>query len=363
MSQTIVVQPIPLVQTATSDRPAKNGVAALKVPGTGDWIDTGIAVAPGDHLEANATGTVALADGRKSQPEGIAKGWKDLLRTFPSENANTAALIGRIGNSDAAVPFAIGGSLSQDMPAAGELFVAVNAGSQLAGAGAYRATIRLTKVTVAVAHTPPVDIRQLLTPALLGSVPQRVVDQQGDPGDLINFALLGTEAQVEKAFTAAGWVQVDKTTDQAVIHGFIATLSKKAYLEMPMSMLYLYGRPQDLSYARADPLMVSLVRHHLRLWNTGQIVAGRPLWVGSATHDNGLERDQRDNGITHHIDPAIDVERDFIQQSFTAAGSVAAAAYAVPSNAIHQARTATGGEFTTDGRILFIVLAGSSPGV
>ena len=123
-----------------------------------------------------------------------------------------------------------------------------------------------------------------------------------------------------------------------------------------MSMLFLFGRPQDLSYARADPLVVAMVRHHLRVWSAGQTVAGRPLWVGSATHDNGLERDQRDNGLTHHIDPQIDTERDFFEGSFAAAGVLSAAAYATPLDPVRSAQTATGGSFETDGRVLVMVL-------
>ena len=102
--------------------------------------------------------------------------------------------------------------------------------------------------------------------------------------------------------------------------------------------------------------MVALERHHLRVWQSGQMVGGQPLWVGSATHDNGLERDQRDNGVTHHIDPNIDTERDFIEQSFASAGALSGAAYASPADPVRDAKTATGGSFETDGRVLVMLL-------
>ncbi len=350
------VQAIPLTVPAASVLAARKASYAVTVPGTGAWVDTGIAVTPSDHIEASATGTLTLADGRSSAPAGIAKGWKDLLRGFPAEGANTAALVARIGSSAAAEPFALGAAQSRDMPAAGELFLAANTGDSLAGTGQYSVTLKLSKATGTVTTAAPVHLQQVLTPAVFARVPQRVADQQGHPGDLVNFAIVGTEDQVKKSFTAADWVQVDKTTDEAVLHGLLATLSKQAYLEMPMSTLYLFGRPQDMSYARADPLMVALERHHLRVWNTGQTVAGQPLWVGSATHDHGLERDDRNNGVTHHIDPNIDVERDFIEQSFAGAGTLAAAAYVTPEQPLRSAHTATGGSIQTDGRVLVMVL-------
>jgi hypothetical protein len=183
-----------------------------------------------------------------------------------------------------------------------------------------------------------------------------VEDQQGNPGDMVNFALIGTQGQVDQAFQNAGWVKVDNTKEDAVVHGLLATLQHKAYLEMPMSTLYLFGRPQDLSYARADPITVAAERHHLRVWRTDQVVNGRPLWVGSSTHDIGFERDQRNDSVTHKIDPDIDKERDFIEQSFAAAGNLQSAAYVSPAHPLTSAKTATGGEFHSDGRVLVLSL-------
>ena len=50
-------------------------------------------------------------------------------------------------------------------------------------------------------------------------------------------------------------------------------------------------------------------------------------WIESekARHDIGFERDQRTNGITHKIDPDIDLERDFVEKTLTSTGIVSAA--------------------------------------
>ena len=102
--------------------------------------------------------------------------------------------------------------------------------------------------------------------------------------------------------------------------------------------------------------MVAAVRHHLRVWQTSERIDGRPLWVGSSTYDNGFERDQRNGGVTHSIDPDVDKERDFLYQSFAAAGVVNAAAYVTPDDPLTTAKTATGGSFHSDGRILVMSL-------
>jgi hypothetical protein len=335
---------------------SRKGSYSFKVS-AGDWTDTGVTVTLGDQLDFTATGTVTISDGHSATPDGNARGWKDLIRQFPLNSANSGALIGRISNGNASVPFLIGASRRIDVTTSGKLYLNANLSSDLTGDGSYSVTVKLSKApATAASPAAAVNLGSSLSPALFANIPRRVQDQQGNPGDMVNFAIIGTQDQVQKAFTAAGWTAVDKSTQDAVVHGLLATLSHEAYTEMPMSILYLFGRPQDFSYARADPLAVAAIRHHLRVWKSTETVAGQPLWVGSATHDNGFEKDQRNGSVTHHIDPNIDVERDFIEQSFADAGAISGAAYVTPANPLTTALTATGGSFHSDGRIVVMAL-------
>jgi hypothetical protein len=349
------VQAIEMKAPDASALSSRKGSYSFKVP-AGDWTDTGVVVTLGDHLDFTASGTVTISDGHSSTPDGNARGWKDLIRQFPLNSANSGALIGRISNGDASVPFLIGASKQSDVTTTGKLYLNVNLSSDLTGDGSYAVKMNLSKSQAAATPAASVNLAGALSPDLFSTIPRRVQDQQGDPGDMVNFAIIGTQDQVQKAFTAAGWTAVDKTTQDAIVHGLLATLSHESYTEMPMSILYLFGRPQDFSYARADPLAVAAIRHHLRVWRTTETVNGKPLWVGSATHDNGFEKDQRNGSVTHHIDPNIDEERDFIQQSFAASGMLAGAAYVTPSNPLRTALTATGGSFHSDGRIVVMAL-------
>jgi hypothetical protein len=349
--------PVEVIKSTTPDPSvlkARKGSYSFKID-NGDWTDTGLEVAPGDHLNFTATGSLTLADGRTAPPDGLTRGWKDLIRVYPLNSANSGALIGRIGNEAAAVPFLIGASKDMDISATGHLYLRLNLTSDLSGTGSIDVKMKLSNETTQKTVSAP-DLAHLLSPQLFANIPRRVGDLQGNPGDMVNYALIGTQDQITKAFTAAGWVQVDKTTQDAVVHGLISTLSHSAYTEMPMSTLYLFGRSQDLSLARADPLAVAAIRHHLRVWKTTETVGGEEFWVGSATHDNGFEKDQRSGGVTHHIDANVDQERDFLEQSFSGAGVLAGAAYVMPSNPLTTAKTATGGSFQSDGRIVVMDL-------
>jgi hypothetical protein len=323
------------------------------------WADTGIDVAAGEVLNFTASGKFSLGGTREAGPEGVERGFKDLLRIFPLNSANAGELIGRVSSVEASYPFAIGAGGDVTMPTSGRLFLRVNASDDLEATGEFKVKIKPEKPAAAKAATENAaagaasvqDLSKVISPALFAGIPRRVADEAGNPGDMVNFALLGTKAQVEAAFKAAGWVEVDKTVEDAVVHGILSTLSHEAYTEMPMSTLYLFGRPQDLSFARGDPLKIAAERHHLRVWQTQTTIGGAPLWVGSATHDIGFEKDQRNGNVTHKIDPKIDGERDFLLQSFDAAGVFSSAAYVTPANPLREAHTATGGEFESDGRI------------
>ncbi len=358
------VEPIVSMRDAVSGQPAlppagRKKSYSLSVSGT-DWLDTGIPVVAGEHLSIVATGSLTLVDNRPVTAAGLDRGWKDLLRQFPLNDAKTGELIGRVSDLGASVPFAIGASADAIMPTSGHLYLRANLTSDLTGTGSFKVTVQPVATAAVSAQHPatPVaaPISGLLSPQLFATIPRRVADQSGDPGDMVNFGLIGTLPQIQAAFKNAGWVAVDKTDQAAVLHGLMSTLSHEAYVAVPMSTLYLFGRPQDLSFARADPISVAAERHHLRVWKSPELVNGRELWVGSSTHDIGFERDQRNGGTTHKIDPNIDLERKFLVDSFDSTGAFSSAAYVTPTDPLRTAKTATGGSFFSDGRIAVMEL-------
>ena len=123
-----------------------------------------------------------------------------------------------------------------------------------------------------------------------------------------------------------------------------------------MSTLFLFQRPQDYGFAHAEPVRVAMSRNHLRVWKSPYQVEGRQLWCIAATHDIGFERDQRNNGVTHKIDPAIDGEREYVNDTLSGTGMVIARDHMTPTHPLTEAKTATGGSFHSDGRVLVLVL-------
>ena len=343
----------------------------VDVPATKQWTDTNINLRAGEKLSITATGEVTYppADSKKSQtpqtfgPDGLSRGWKDLLHEYAVPNGGRGALIGRLGSDDAAQPFLIGASNDYTAPVAGRLFLGINESLEDAGAaiGSFHVKIEVlnpgsSDAAAALVGGPADAPIPAITAALLAEIPRRVNDPQGNPGDMVNILIVGTQEEVVNVFTTAGWVRVDKSVGDTVLEGALATLSKKDYLTMPMSTLFLFGRAQDYGFAHAEPVRVAMSRNHLRVWKSPYEVEGRPVWCIAATHDIGFERDQRNNGVTHKIDPAIDGEREYVNSTLSETGFVVRRNHVTPPNALTTAKTATGGEFHSDGRIVVLIL-------
>jgi hypothetical protein len=187
-------------------------------------------------------------------------------------------------------------------------------------------------------------------------LPRRVSDQFNNPGDMVNFVIIGSEEELQKALRGAKWLLADTSNADAITKAIEMTRRNQDYVQMPMSLLYLFGRVQDFGYEQAQPFAVVASRHHFRIWKAPFEYKGRPVWVGAGTHDVGFEKDQRNGSVTHKIDPDIDAERKNIGESLEKAGFVAAMTSYLPSNPVQTAHNATGGEYHSDGRVLVITL-------
>ena len=332
----------------------------IQITGEQSWFDSGIDVQAGEHVLITATGTLRYADAKADNgPEGLSRGFKDLIRVLPLNGAGRGALIGRVGEPDTAQPFLIGARHDLAVPVPGRLFLGINQETNDSGDGTYIVRVEVyaaapgaaTLVAQQVASLPGIDNK------LFSKIPRRIGDKQGNPGDMVNFLILGSESAMQNVFTTAGWVKVDPDVKDTVLHGILDSISKDSYLTMPMSQLYLFGRPQDYGWAHAEPISVVRSRNHLRIWKAPFLVNGETLWVGAATHDIGFERDQRNNGVTHKIDPDIDLERDYVEKTLSATGLVAAVTHFLPDDPLQEAKTATGGSFHSNGKVLVLKLS------
>ncbi|MGH9714760.1 MAG: LssY C-terminal domain-containing protein [Candidatus Acidiferrales bacterium] len=358
--------------TVAQANPAVTAPFQIDLPATVEWLDTNVDLRAGEKIRITATGTIKYPadkkhpNGRTFGPEGLPRAYEDLIHQYAVPDAGHGALVGRLGTVDSGQPFFIGESKEFSAPVAGRLYLGVNQSVKNASdaTGTFHVRIEvldpgLSSAAAANVGGPPDAPIPAITPRLLAKIPRRVTDPQGLPGDMVNVLVVGTEDELVQVFMTAGWVKVDSGVQNTVVSAIFDSIEKKDYLTMPMSTLYLFKRPQDYGFAHAEPVRVAMSRNHLRAWKSPYEVDARPLWCIAATHDIGFERDQRNDGVTHKIDPSIDGEREYVNVTLTGTGLVVERDHVTPADALTEAKTATGGSFHSDGRILVLVLKSS----
>jgi hypothetical protein len=348
----------------------------LTISPTEAWVDTRIDLHPGDALQINAvTSTGGCSpNGAKTSENGA----------LPLKTALPGALIGKL--SEGGTLFFVGSRKELKVVQLEHLYLGLNASSPLPCTGDILVKLRLilaptqatatakSKLAAAAqtwlsgqfgtgpakpASTPqgasaaPVDTELCKK---VDGLPRRVNDQFNNLGDMVNFVIVGSEQQVQRAFEAAGWRLADKSVEEAIMNVVLVTYQKKDYLQMPMSTLYLFNRAQDFGYEQAEAYSVVASRHHFRLWKAPFTWNGHLVWVGAGTHDIGFEKDQRNVKVTHKIDPNVDGEREYISETLGRKEMIKSMNYHSPPDPIYEARNATGAPYFSDGRLLVIFL-------
>jgi hypothetical protein len=348
----------------------------LTISPTEAWVDTRIDLHPGDALQINAvTSTGGCSpNGAKTSENGA----------LPLKTALPGALIGKL--SEGGTLFFVGSRKELKVVQLEHLYLGLNASSPLPCTGDILVKLRLilaptqapatakSKLAAAAqtwlsgqfgtgpakpASTPqgasaaPVDTELCKK---VDGLPRRVNDQFNNLGDMVNFVIVGSEQQVQRAFEAAGWRLADKSVEEAIMNVVLVTYQKKDYLQMPMSTLYLFKRAQDFGYEQAEAYSVVASRHHFRLWKAPFTWNGHLVWVGAGTHDIGFEKDQRNGKVTHKIDPNVDGEREYISETLGRKEMIKSMNYHSPPDPIYEARNATGAPYFSDGRLLVIFL-------
>ena len=183
-------------------------------------------------------------------------------------------------------------------------------------------------------------------------LPRVARDHRGRPGDPVNLAVAGETADIEAAFAAAGWFQTSRETLGAALRSVGAYTLKRPYRNLPISHLWLLGRPQDIAFAKPVGRTISQ-RHHVRFWRTPlRLPDGRPVWLGAASFDIAMHR----VSVLHRIAPEVDIERDDLIANLEAAGVVAERCQVGWADPTEDGHNAAGDPYCTDGALGIAVL-------
>ena len=185
----------------------------------------------------------------------------------------------------------------------------------------------------------------------LQDIPGVTHTADGIPGDPLNVALIGTETELKAIMVAAKWYPADPLTLRSCLEIAEASVLKRPYDAAPVSNLYLFGRREDLAFEQPvgdNPRH----RHHVRFWRTEKADPdGRPVWVGSAIYDDRVGLNRETGQVTHHTEPDIDTERDYLFRDLQGTGDLAEGYFIDGFHKVLKGKNGGGDPWYTDGRL------------
>ena len=182
----------------------------------------------------------------------------------------------------------------------------------------------------------------------------RTTTRFGKDADLVNLLFVGSQQQLQAAFTAAGWMPGDPNSSHAFLKEFSAFLTFTNYSTMPISHQFLNGQPQEFTWQKS--LNSYGRREHLRVWNESHTVLGEQAWLSAYTRETGAALSVRYHKFIHHIDRNLDEGVNMLVRDLTLSGCVDSVRLMPRPEVPQQMFNATGDEMRTDGTLTVVHL-------
>ncbi|HTM34078.1 MAG TPA: LssY C-terminal domain-containing protein [Vicinamibacterales bacterium] len=202
------------------------------------------------------------------------------------------------------------------------------------------------------APTPPLE-------EIVRGLPLRSTMTSGIDADVTNVVLLGSAADVQAAFAAAGWVTATSQNLSSDLKTFVATVEQHQYKHAPMFVLRLDGKDPDYVFQKQNDTFAR--RHHIRVYKRDGILDGQPVWAGAATHDIGIGVGRDGTSFFHNIEEQLDRERTKVLNDLMFSGKGLAYAMVDRPGVPPKLRNGTGDTMMTDGRVLVVKLGNGAP--
>jgi len=178
--------------------------------------------------------------------------------------------------------------------------------------------------------------------------------RQPQPIDIVNLMFIGSLAELETGFRAAGWTGSRPNSLQNGFGAVRAIVENRGYPDAPMRTLLLDGLEPDLRVQ--ESLDTFGQRDHLRVWRREGEWKGRPIWAAAATHDLAATFSTRPFGFTHAIQTNVDIERDKVVRDLEFTGCVDDVIYARRPDPAREASHDSRKGLETDARVAVVLL-------
>jgi hypothetical protein len=192
-----------------------------------------------------------------------------------------------------------------------------------------------------------------VTQSVLDGLPsQRAERVSGASADLVNLILVGSAADVTRAFQAAGWTGSDHKAAASVARTYFSIMLRRGYARAPMATMVLDGNRSDIELQKS--LDTFSRRHHLRIWARAHTASGESIWVAASTEDTGIKFSRATRNFTHVIDGNVDAERTKVVDDLLYTGCVSEAGLIERSDLPEDLENGTGTRIQTDWRVAVV---------
>jgi hypothetical protein len=165
----------------------------------------------------------------------------------------------------------------------------------------------------------PVEFRTVLEEFLCCTTKK---DGSGS-GDPINLVVVAPSRESLLGFIKAGWDEAEIITAGSSWRTAKSFLTGGEYKYSPISALYIFQRPQDISLQKARDTINE--RNHLRLWLAPWRYQGNLVFIGGISRDIGVFWTTRTWNLTSHaIDSEIDEARNYVTEDLATAQALSA---------------------------------------
>ena len=150
---------------------------------------------------------------------------------------------------------------------------------------------------------------------VLTKLPHHTESLFGHRQEPINLVFVGTLADIERAFSTAGWFKAEQLNWTTFVRATRATLTHSADPAGPVTPSFVGEAPESLAFNQPVGKAFA-TRHHIRIWRTRyEVPGGKCVWLATASYDEGFAIATGSLLPVHEIAPDIDTERDYVVAS------------------------------------------------
>lgn len=178
-------------------------------------------------------------------------------------------------------------------------------------------------------------------------------------GDPINLVVIAPNEDSLLGFIKAGWDEAEIISTGSSWRTAKSFLTGQEYKYSPISALYIFERPQDISLQKARDTINE--RNHLRLWLTPWRYQGAAVFIGGISRDIGVFWTTRTWNLTSHaIDSEVDEARNYVTEDLATAQALSTYGFVDGVGEITPANpkeNLLGTPWWTDGRRAVLILS------